>query len=357
MKSDKMALGFALLAVAMLCHAHAAPAAGIDIHAIPLGDGKVSSYPEVGDVYSCRSHFRGGGARHVGPWIHGDSWDATQKIHVQGDVPWPEALFQINTSENSRDITGNGLPVSSDTGIFPIQPSDPAYQIDRNPNAIEAQHIRISLPLNPQIADTPSCLPMGMVGVMLNGVALYDAVDDAGRDAVAHEVQDQCNGHPQHRGQYHYHGPSPCVPNIDGKAKLVGYALDGFGIYSMRDENGRELTDKDLDACHGRTSPVMWNGKRVNMYHYVMTREYPYSIGCFMGTPVLASAHAGSPYSRQQMRPGRGNRRGPPPQAIQACADQMPGDACRFTTPRGRMIEGICRSPNGALACVPRRRR
>ena len=55
----------------------------------------------------------------------------------------------------------------------------------------------------------------------------------------------------------------------------------------------RELTDADLDACHGRVSPVMWNGKRVAIYHYVLTREYPYTIGCFKGTPVrLAAADA-----------------------------------------------------------------
>lgn len=358
MNTHKMLLGNTLLLVVMLCLAQSVRAAAIDLHAVPLGDGKVSSYPEVGYVYACRAVFRGGGAQHAGPWIHGDTWDATQKIHVQGDVTWPDALFRIRISESSRDIIGNGLPVGTGTGVFPVRPDDPAYRIDRNPNAIQVQHIRMSLPLKPQVASTPNCLPMGMVGVMLDGVALFDAVDDAGRDAVAHEVQDMCNGHPQHRGEYHYHGPSPCIPNIDGNAKLVGYALDGFGIYSMRDRNGRELTDKELDVCHGRTSPVMWDGKLVNMYHYVMTREYPYSLGCFRGTPVLASTHRGPPGFQSRMRPGRpGGRRGPPAEAVQACAGGDVGDTCRFTTPRGRTIEGVCRSPTGDLACVPQRGR
>lgn len=358
MKLYKIAPGSTLFAVMMFCHVLSAQATAINSHAIPLGDGKVSLHPKAGYVYSCRLTFRRGGARHIGPWIHGATWDSTQKIHVQGDVTWPNAMFHIYTTVNSRDIIGNGLPVAAATGIFPIRPGDPAYRIDRNPNSIETQRIRLSLPLKPRTARKPSCLPMGMVGVMLNGVALFDALDDAGRDAVAHEVQDRCNGHPQHRGEYHYHGPSPCIPNINGKAKLVGYALDGFGIYSMRDEKGRRMADQDLDACHGRTGPVMWNGKRVKMYHYVMTRDYPYSLGCFKGTPVLTSAHTTHPYLQQQARPARrAGRRGPPPMAIQACAQHMHGDACQFNTPRGRMIEGICRSPTGELACVPRRRR
>jgi hypothetical protein len=127
---------------------------------------------------------------------------------------------------------------------------------------------------------------MGIIGVMLNGVALFNALDGEGRDAVAHEVQDHCNGHPERSGQYHYHGNSNCVTGATGNNTLVGYALDGFGVYSMFDAAGKELTNADLDECHGRTSKVMWDGKEVVMYHYVVTREYPYSVGCFKGIPT-----------------------------------------------------------------------
>jgi hypothetical protein len=67
---------------------------------------------------------------------------------------------------------------------------------------------------------------------------------------------------------------------------MIGVALDGYGIYSMYDANGRELTNDDLDECHGRVSEIDWDGERVSLYHYVLTREYPYTIGCFKGTPV-----------------------------------------------------------------------
>ena len=44
------------------------------------------------------------------------------------------------------------------------------------------------------------------------------------------------------------------------------------------------MTNKDLDACHGTTSKVWFNGKHVRMYHYVATHEFPYTVGCFRGT-------------------------------------------------------------------------
>lgn len=258
----------------------------LDIHGLPLGDGKVSTTPKTGYVYSCTTEFRGGGAQHTGSWIHGNTWDLSEKIAVQGVVTWPTAQFTLATSGQNRIITGNGLPLDTKTGTFPIAQNDPAYQIDRNPNAIVQQDISLSLPMDPKFAATPSCVPMGMVGVALNGVAIYNALDDAGRDAVAHETQDLCDGHPQGAGEYHYHGPSECLPDQQKNNTLIGYAIDGFGIYSMYDAQGKEMTNADLDACHGTTSTVLWEGKEVSMYHYVLTREYPYTIGCFKGNPA-----------------------------------------------------------------------
>ena len=66
---------------------------------------------------------------------------------------------------------------------------------------------------------------------------------------------------------------------------LVGYALDGFGIYSAS-EGGKTLTNKDLDGCHGHTGTVMWDGKPTDIYHYHLTTEYPYTLGCYRGTQV-----------------------------------------------------------------------
>ncbi len=128
---------------------------------------------------------------------------------------------------------------------------------------------------------------------MSDGVLLFDALDDAGRDAVAHEVQDACNGHPNGQRMYHYHDvPSCLLAAATGPSTLVGYALDGYGIYVERDASGNLPTDADLDACHGRTSPVMWDGALTTIYHYDATLEYPYTVGCYHGTPVAGPGAA-----------------------------------------------------------------
>jgi YHYH protein len=303
----------ALCAAPSRCPAQPATTDVLDPHALPLGDGRVSPEPRRGSVFACMTRFRGGGARHAGDWIHGATWDPDAKLHVLGSVAWPQARFTVEVAGGERRVRGNGLPVGEPTGVFPVQRSDPAFAIDRNPNRIEPQALDFTLPLAPAVAAAPSCVPMGMIGVMLNGVVLFDALDDAGRDAVAHEVQDRCDGHPESRGRYHYHGPSPCVPGENARNAVIGYALDGFGITSPYDENGRELTNADLDECHGRVSAIEWDGRPVRMYHYVMTREYPYTVGCFRGRPARVQGAARPPERGGEGSPGRGMRRGGPP--------------------------------------------
>jgi len=105
---------------------------------------------------------------------------------------------------------------------------------------------------------------------------------------VANEIQDACQGHPERNGSYHYHSLSTCLePDkaTSAHSELVGYALDGFGIFGRYGEGGREMRNADLDECHGHTHEVEWDGKRVSIYHYHATWEYPYTIGCFRGRP------------------------------------------------------------------------
>ena len=71
-----------------------------------------------------------------------------------------------------------------------------------------------------------------------------------------------------------------------GASTLVGYAIDGYGIYVERDAAGALLTNTALDASYGRTSRVLWNGKQTAVYHYDATLEYPYTVGCFHVTPI-----------------------------------------------------------------------
>ena len=256
---------------------------------LPLGDGKVTtSEPKRGWIYSCRPAAGGGpGAQVDGPWIQSSTWDSTQKIDISGSVKW-RSTTAFRTAASELKITGNALPKHR-TGVFPIRTTEPAYQYDRNPNAIRAQTLAYALPSAPKVTAKPTCVEMGPIGVMLTGAVLFNGVDEAGRDAVAHEIQDRCHGHPQQSGQYHYHSLSPCAAAGTSKtahSKLVGYALDGFGVFGLRGERGGLLTNADLDVCHGHTHAILWRDKRTRMFHYHATLEYPYAIGCFRGTPV-----------------------------------------------------------------------
>jgi hypothetical protein len=46
------------------------------------------------------------------------------------------------------------------------------------------------------------------------------------------------------------------------------------------------VVNDDLDECHGHTHDIEWDGEIRDMYHYHVNNEYPYSIGCFRGTPI-----------------------------------------------------------------------
>jgi len=260
-----------------------------DLTKLPIGTSLVSTTgPSVGGLYACGAgNSRGGGAFRAGPWIDeaAGTWDATAKVSVEGEVSWPMAKIDQTLGTTTRTISSNGLPVGDVTGTFPIAATDPAYAYDGNPNKIAAGDISLTLPLTPTAAASPGCLGKGIVGILLNGVALFAPLDELNRDAVAYETQDQCDGHPQQASLYHYHDIPSCILSAaTGPSTVVGFAQDGYPIVVERDAAGNLPTDADLDQCHGRTSPIILDGQVVTTYHYSATSAFPYTLGCLAGT-------------------------------------------------------------------------
>jgi YHYH protein len=254
---------------------------------LALGDGKFSNVPKRGYVMTCQSRFPGGGGAHrVGAWVKQGYWMPAEKPMVPGDIAWPNAKIHVSIEDNFRVVRSNQLP-KHNTGQFPIPSDSQAYQYDRNPNAIREQSVLLKLPATPQVIDTPTCVPMGMIGFALSGVAIFNAFDLQGRDAPAYEIQDRCSGHPEIGGAYHYHDWSSCMVDKAGSegkhSDVVGFMLDGFPIYGPKGEKGLRLSNKDLDECHGHRGEVILDAKKTFMYHYHFTQEYPYTIGCFRG--------------------------------------------------------------------------
>ena len=263
----------------------------LDCTTLPLGDNKYSTTtPAVGSVYVCAVP-NGQGPNASPPWINftSNTWNALAKDVVPGSASW-SGTFSAVQSGSSLDVSGNGLPLAPiTTGTFPIASTDAVYPYDGNPNSIAAQTISYALPFNPTPAASPGCLSGGRIGIALDGVSIFDALDALGHDAVAHEGQDACHGHPDPSSTYHYHGwIFACVADagsVSTNSSLLGYALDGYGIYGPW-SNGKVLTTADLDECHGTTSSVLWHGVLTSIYHYVATYDFPYTIGCYHGTAV-----------------------------------------------------------------------
>ena len=273
-----------------------------DLTALPLGDDKFSDSPRRGYVYLCQEPAGGAPAAATDlPWIdqQAGTWNAEEKIEVPGQVA-QQSEFVVGEGGEQRGFSGNDLP-DHPTGTFPVPEDSEAYQYDQNPNEISAQDFLLEVPFNPVALTEPSCMG-GEAGILLTGSALFNAFDANGADAPAHELQDSCDGHPQNTGIYHYHSLSDCVDDNEpgqGHSPLVGYALDGFGIYGYHGENGEVLTNADLDECHGHTHEITWNKNPTELFHYHATYEFPYVVGCFRGEPaammVIQGGAGGAP--------------------------------------------------------------
>lgn len=310
----------AVLFIAATAHGHEP-----DVTRLPIGDGKRSDALKVGWLWACRIEEDGRGPLVTGPWIKADgTYDFSAKPAIAGAVTWPHRFF-MSIAGNRRVFTSDDLP-NHPTGVFPVAPEDPARRYDPNPNRITPQRVEFSVPAEPALA-TPQCAP-GAVGILLTGTVLFNGFDANGHDAVAHELQDKCQGHPQQSGTYHYHSVTTCFDDTtlpNGHSTLVGYAIDGFGIYGRRGEGGAVLSSTDLDPCHGHTHTIEWNGKTVEMYHYHGTQDFPYTVGCLRGTYELGAVAAlsGGPRGGMSARPGPPSVGGPPRRPLSDVALQL----------------------------------
>jgi hypothetical protein len=241
------------------------------------------------------------------PWVSGNVIDVSQIPHVEGSVTW-KSKFAITTTATKRRLKGNGLPITK-TGEFPVKMGTPAYSYyaalpaQGYDNAAEIPirpwDLDITVRRWPRVNRTPACISKLTMGVADTGAPWHVEIAP---DAQYHILNpsaglpmDRCWGHP-YATQYHYHGESwTCFANRDKPhehSPLVGYAIDGFGVYGIRGVGGKPVTNSQLDECHGHTHRILWEGKMVRMYHYHLNNEYPYSIGCFRGTPAILPRQA-----------------------------------------------------------------
>ena len=299
----------ATMAIVAATTANAAPAnnAPTVLHTAPVGTSLSS--PGRGNLDVCDLNFLGGNppppiSQVAVPWKSGNLLNVATigKFAVPGKVK-VHHWFKITTTKTTRHFGGNGMPPWP-IGKFPIPPSSAAYAFYHGlpglppyPTAdlipVKPYNLQVTVTRQPKVNKKPTCISSLSTGVALDGVTWHAELAGANAttfvDPNAALPTDSCFGHPWDT-KYHIHGFSwKCMTNQGqaGEASpLMGYAWDGFGVYGPRGPNGKWITNKQLDECHGMTSTVMWEGKLKKIYHYVLNNEYPYSIGCYRGTPA-----------------------------------------------------------------------
>ncbi|XP_033731061.1 uncharacterized protein LOC117320609 [Pecten maximus] len=200
-------------------------------------------------------------------------------IHGSGLNTQELNYFQVSGSYNAT------VSVTESTDRYTIIASGEPDHVwgNVNPNRPLNQNFNIPIPKSPTTEAVPGCLSLGVIGIARTGVALFNPLDVNNENAVegsGAERLDNCDGHADQFGVYHYHKlPFNCLyrGNTD---EFMGVAMDGYPIYGPKVmENGvvKNLTSADLDKCHGR---VASNGR----YRYHMTFTFPYILGCFRGS-------------------------------------------------------------------------
>ena len=282
---------------------------GPDCTKLRLGDNyHTTSAPQKGYLYSCDEKNPNAPGSTIAKltWISfvENVWDFLKKPWLPEGTFSPESgIYTETLSIKDRQINVNNLPVDGKIGDWPMTNYPALTEIDRNPGIPSASNSSFTYTLGPSEAPSPTCVSLGAIGVTKNGVVIFNAADGRGNDAVAHEIVDVFGGHPA-RTNYHYHFIPERLDNEtleDGHSGLVGYINDGFPIYGYKGEGGVEMSNDDLDLCHGHQHGELG-------YHYHATLEYPYTVGCYKGTPI-ATRNVG-PQNRQgppdRGSPGRG---------------------------------------------------
>jgi hypothetical protein len=144
------------------------------------------------------------------------------------------------------------------------------YCVECLPSYVSTITRTIYIPVTPVKLTSPISFGAGpgssgpiIRGIAFNGV-VFDAPAPVNAILGAYTLApfDDAGGHINMQAGYHYHaatGLSTKIPQTDGHAAMIGYALDGFGIYERLSTTGTEYTD--LDASRGHSDSTRG-------YHY-----------------------------------------------------------------------------------------
>ena len=190
-------------------------------------------------------------------------------------APYKSASLATNWDDTYFYVSSNGIPSHNMmVGITSWQQQVPIAQPYTGTN-------HWSIPLAPVYAATPvstkTNFMKGAVALAVNGVPIFNALNNRGEDSFLIGELDQWGGHCGKGDDYHYHA-APLHLSLTSGLKPIAFALDGFAVYGVKEPDGSTM--KTLDECHGHMGSN-------NVYHYHGTNDYPYVVGSMKGKVTL----------------------------------------------------------------------
>ena len=186
-------------------------------------------------------------------------------------TPYKSASLATKWDDTYFYVSSNGIPSHNMmVGITSWQQQVPISQPYNGTN-------HWSIPLAPVYAATPvstkTNFMKGAVALAVNGVPIFNALNNRGEDSFLIGELDQWGGHCGKGDDYHYHA-APLHLSATSGLKPIAFALDGFAVYGAKEPDGSTM--KSLDESHGHVGSN-------SVYHYHGTNDYPYVVGSMKG--------------------------------------------------------------------------
>lgn len=138
------------------------------------------------------------------------------------------------------------------------------------------------IPLKPVLASQPisakTALFRGAIALAVNGVPIFNALNNRGADSFAIGELDEWGGHCGRADDYHYHAAPLHIQQKVGTTQPIAYALDGFPLYGLNEPDGKPA--RPLDEFNGHAD-------KADTYHYHSTKTYPYINGGLRGVVTV----------------------------------------------------------------------
>lgn len=155
-----------------------------------------------------------------------------------------------------------------------------------------------TIPLTARLAGTPvsakTALFNGAIALAVNGIPIFNALNNRGDDAYLFGELDDYGGHSGRADDYHYHTAPLFLEATVGSTKPIGVALDGFPLYGSVEPDGSAMRTLDIYNGHSDTT---------TLYHYHGTRTYPYINGGMRGVVTVVDDHIDPQPTLRPVRP------------------------------------------------------